>query len=108
MGTPTYTVDFARNCLHLLAEDKSGLYNMVCEGNTSRWEVAREILKHIPKAKNVKLKEVSSSFFSKNYFAPRPYSEILINEKLKREGLLKMRSWKEALAEYIALKYSDL
>jgi len=107
MGTPTYTVDFARNCLHLLSLGKSGLYHMVCEGKTSRWEVAQAILSTFPEAKGIKVEEVSSEFFSGDYFAPRPHSEILINKKLKKEGLLKMRSWKEALAEYIALKYSD-
>ena len=44
-GTPTYTYDLQKN-VQLLIENKNfGLYNMVCEGNTSRYEVAEEVLK---------------------------------------------------------------
>ena len=106
MGTPTYTVDFARNCLHLLSMGKTGLYHMVCEGETSRLEVAKAILEFLPEGKNIRLEEVGSEFFANDYFAPRPYSEILINKKLQSEGLLRMRSWQEALAEYLNQKYS--
>ena len=35
-GTPTYTFDFAKNTRKLLETDNFGLYNMVCEGKTSR------------------------------------------------------------------------
>ena len=35
-GTPTYTYDFARNTKKLIESNNYGLYNMVCEGNTSR------------------------------------------------------------------------
>ena len=44
-GTPTYTNDFAKNTLALIESDNFGLYNMACEGNTSRLEVTEEILK---------------------------------------------------------------
>ena len=43
-GTPTYTYDFAKNTEALIKTNNFGLYNMVCEGNTSRYEVASEIL----------------------------------------------------------------
>ena len=41
LGTPTYTVDFARNTELLISTELWGLYNMVCPGVTSRLEVAR-------------------------------------------------------------------
>ena len=107
MGTPTYTVDFAKNCLELLSKGKTGLYHMVCEGETSRWEVAKAILALLPGTGNTRLEEVSSEFFARDYFAPRPCSEILVNQKLRNENLLHMRNWKEALAEYLILKYSN-
>jgi dTDP-4-dehydrorhamnose reductase len=44
-GTPTYTHDFARNVKILLQKEYWGLYNMVCGGETSRLEVATEMVK---------------------------------------------------------------
>src|SRR3989339_1364864 len=44
-GTPTYTHDFAKNVKLILGKKYWGLYNMVCEGQTSRLEIARELLK---------------------------------------------------------------
>ena len=44
-GTPTYTHDFARNVKVLLEKEYWGLYNMVCGGQTSRFEVATELIR---------------------------------------------------------------
>lgn len=105
MGTPTYTVDFANNSLALLAKEKSGLYHMVCEGQTSRWEVAGEILALQGLDPSAYMQKVPSEYFAKEYFAHRPRSEILINQRLKQEGLLMMRDWKESLREYLWLRF---
>ena len=43
-GTPTFTHDFAKNVKALIEKEYWGLYNMVCEGQTSRLEVANELL----------------------------------------------------------------
>ncbi len=43
LGTPTYTHDFAANVRLLLERELWGLYNMVCGGITSRFEVAEEM-----------------------------------------------------------------
>ena len=74
---------------------------MVCDGETSRLEVAQELLKIIKKDNMVKLTEVDSQFFMKEYFAPRPPSERLINKKLNLRNLNLMRNWKKALKDYI-------
>ena len=44
-GTPTYTYDFVRNVMFLLNSEKWGVYNMVCEGEASRYDVAAEIIR---------------------------------------------------------------
>jgi dTDP-4-dehydrorhamnose reductase len=41
-GTPTYTHDFAKNVKLLIQKRCWGLYNMVCGGQTSRYEVAED------------------------------------------------------------------
>jgi len=101
LGTPTYTHDFARTTKALLASEYWGLYNMVCDGATSRLEVAKELISILGLENSVKLNEVSSDHFKKEYFAARPDSERLINRKLSLRGLNRMRSWKLSLREYI-------
>ena len=106
-GTPTYTHDFARNVKLLLEKEYWGLYNMVCGGQTSRLEVASELLKILGKEKEIKINVVSSEHFSKEYFAPRPPCERLINKKLNLRGLNVMRDWRIALREYIDNYYQN-
>jgi dTDP-4-dehydrorhamnose reductase len=106
-GTPTYTIDFATNCAALLETEYYGLYNMVCGGMTSRYEVASEIIKHTGLQGSVELLKVNSKFFEKEYYAPRPVSERLVNQKLELRGINLMRDWKICLAEYINDKYDN-
>jgi len=104
-GTPTYTHDFANNVNFLIKRGKRGLYNMVCEGETSRFEVTKEILKFLNLENEIKTIPVSSDYFKKEYFAERPPSERLINKKLNLDGLNIMRDWKVALKEYLDKDY---
>jgi dTDP-4-dehydrorhamnose reductase len=101
-GTPTYTVDFARNVKHLINKDLFGVYNLVCGGLTSRFEVAAEILRVLNLDSKIKLHKVNSEHFAKEYFVKRPKSERLLNKKLDLRGLNIMRDWKEALVEYLS------
>ena len=106
LGTPTYTHDFAKNVNVLLEKDYWGLYNMVCEGFTSRLEVARELISILNLEKRVKITEVPSDYFKNEYFADRPKSERLINRKLNLRGLNIMRGWKVTLKEYLETYYT--
>lgn len=107
LGTPTYTHDFAKNTKLLVEKEYWGLYNMVCNGFTSRLEVARELLDVLNLQNKVKINEVSFDYFKKEYFALRPESERLINRKLNLRNLNVMRTWKVALREYIEDCYLD-
>jgi len=106
-GTPTYTHDFALNVKSLLEHKYWGLYNMVCKGQTSRIEVASELLRILNLGEKVKINSVSSDYFKDEYYAPRPISERLINKKLELRNLDIMRDWRVALKEYIENYYSD-
>jgi dTDP-4-dehydrorhamnose reductase len=107
LGTPTYTLDFALNVQALLEAEYWGLYNMVCEGVTSRLEVAHELIDVLGMKERVKINEVSSDFFKAEFFAPRPDSERLINRKLALRGMNRMRDWREALKEYVDTAYAN-
>ena len=100
-GTPTFTHDFARNVKALIQKEYWGLYNMVCGGQTSRFEVAKELVDILGLADKIKLTSVSSDYFKDVYFAQRPPCERLINRKLNIRNLNLMRDWKVALREYI-------
>ena len=107
LGTPTYTHDFASNVKLLIEKGERGLFNMVCGGLTSRMEVATELVRLLNVQNDIKITEVSSAFFSKEYFAERPACERLINKKLDDLGLNIMRDWKIALKEYLKDYYSN-
>jgi len=105
LGTPTYTHDFARNVEELLSRGYWGLYNMVCSGVTDRMEVATTLIQLLGIQNEVGIKEVPSDYFKKQYFAPRPSSERLINRKLRLRNMDFMRNWKVALEEYLKTSY---
>ena len=108
LGTPTYTIDFAKNVELILRFEYWGLYNLVCKGITSRYEVAKEILKNLNLDQKIKLNSVSSEFFKNEYFAPRPYSERLLTFKIDLRNINIMRRWELALKEYIIENYQEL
>lgn len=102
LGTPTYVKDFTLQIEKLIQEKAYGVYNAVCQGNASRYDVAKELLKLLGLTETVKLNMVGSEFWAEQYFAPRPASERLLTTKLKVQGLYVMRPWQEALAEYVS------
>jgi dTDP-4-dehydrorhamnose reductase len=106
-GTPTYTHDFAETVKELIKTDYYGLYNMVCDGQTSRLEVAEELINIIGLGEKIKVAPVKSDYFAKEFFAPRPDCERLVNSKLNLRGINKMRNWKISLKEYLDNYYSD-
>jgi dTDP-4-dehydrorhamnose reductase len=106
-GTPTFTIDFARNVKLLFEKQYWGLYNLVCRGQTSRMEVAKELINVLGMNDKVKMIEVNSDYFKDIYFAPRPPSERLVNKKLDLRGINVMRDWQVALRDYIDLYYKD-
>ena len=106
-GTPTYTHDFANNLKLLLENQKWGLFNMVCSGFVKRSEVAKELLSIINLEEKIKITEVGSDYWKKEYFVSRPDSECLINKKLDLLNMNKMRDWKICLREYIRDYYQQ-
>jgi len=106
LGTPTYTRDFAHNVRLVLERRWWGLYNMVCQGATSRLEVAQALVEELGVGNAVKIRPVSSSYFAETYFAPRPDCERLVNRRLALRGLDVMRPWREALADYVRTDYA--
>jgi dTDP-4-dehydrorhamnose reductase len=100
LGVPTYTKDFANSILrHIQEELPYGLYNMVSEGEASRYETAVAINEYLDLG--LTINKVDSEYYKEEYFAPRPYSEKLINKGLTDLGRNYMRNWKVCLEDYL-------
>lgn len=108
LGTPTYTADFAKGMIKVIESEKYGLYNQVCSGSGSRLDVAVKMIEYLGLTDKIKITKVNSEHFSEEYFAPRPHSEILINQKLNEAGLNFMRDWDICLREYCELLKKQL
>jgi len=107
LGTPTLTWDFATNLRALLDTKYYGLYNMVCGGLTGRFEVATELVRLLNLSNEVTVNAVPSSYFSAEFFAPRPPNERLVNRKLDLRCMNLMRDWKVALRDYVEADWSE-
>jgi dTDP-4-dehydrorhamnose reductase len=99
-GTPTYTWDLARSMDKIISTEYYGLYNIVCEGDCSRFDLAKEFISDLNLSDQIKINVVPSDYFEREYYAPRPASEKLTNQKLKARNLLFMRDWRVCLKEY--------
>lgn len=98
-GTPTYTKDFAKTILKYIEEDLPyGLYHNVGNGSCNRFQVAQKLISNLDL--DIKVTECKSTLYEKEYFAPRPLSEILINKKLSDLGMNYMKLWEDSLDEY--------
>ena len=106
-GTPTFTHDFAKSVKIQIEKEYWGLYNMACEGLTSRLEVGMEMVKILGLEKIIKITPVSSDYFRDVYFAARPPSERLEDRKLRIRGLNGMRDWPLALKDYLENYYYE-
>jgi len=100
-GTPTYVPDFSRCLTALIDSGSYGLYHMACEGEGTRYDVARLIIDVLGYRDRVSLEPVRSSFFQAEYPAPRPPSEIMRNRALDLQQANLMRPWRVALTEYL-------
>ena len=84
---------------HIEEELPYGLYNMVSQGEASRYETAVAMNEYLNLG--LTIHKVDSDYFKTEYFAPRPYSEKLINKSLNDLNKNYMRNWKVCLHEYL-------
>ena len=101
LGTPTYTVSFAEGIFKVVESGLYGLYNQVCGGDCSRYDVAVELVRLLGLKDEIEITKVSSEYFKTEYFAPRPASEKLVNFKLNARKINYMPDWKDALSQYV-------
>ena len=98
-GSPTSAAELARFIIYLIRTDKYGIWHGVCDGSTSWYEFTKEIMRLSGKTEIEVLPIKSEEYKTK---AKRPHCSVLSNEKLHRETEFKIKSWKEALKEYLS------
>lgn len=98
IGSPTYAKDLVRGIKRLLETGYYGLYHMVNAGSASRYDVAL-VVRDALGCPNIHIVPVSSAHFPLP--APRARSEAMRNLKLDLLKLNSMRSWQEAVGEYV-------
>ncbi len=99
VGTPTYTPDLAQAISQLIETDYYGIYHITNSGSCSWCEFARYIFDVA--GKDVKVIPVTASEFARP--APRPHYSVLENKKWIENGFEPLRSYKDAVSEYIEL-----
>jgi len=99
IGSPTYTVDLATAIAELIKKPLYGIYHITNSEHCSWYEFAREIFNVA--GIEVDLTPVKTEEFPRP--APRPKYSVLENYNWKMEGFNKIRSYKEALKDYMKL-----
>ena len=97
-GTPTSSLELARMILYIIEKGEYGVYHGTCEGMTSWYEFAKEIMRQA--GKKVKVSPVTTAQYTASV-AKRPMYSVLENKKLNSMGDYRMKEWKEALTEYM-------
>lgn len=90
-GTPTFAKDFINALKNIILKGEKGIFHIVNSGVASRYDVAKELIKIT--GSNVNLVSVSSESFSLGVKS--------INTGGLDSQKIKLRSWQEALKEYI-------
>lgn len=96
-GTPTFAKDLTATILRLLNSEAYGTYHATCQGECSWYEFACEVFKQI--GKPIELVPVTTAEFYRP--AKRPANSVLDNYMLQMTVGDPMRSWQEALKEYL-------
>lgn len=104
IGTPTSTADVARAIYRLLDSEAYGIYHASCQGQCSWYDFACEIFRLA--GKRVQVLPVTSEEFPRP--AKRPAYSVLDNYMLRMTVGDPMRSWQEALAEYMQIETDRL
>lgn len=97
VGTPTYTPDLAEAIGKLIETDYYGIYHITNSGSCSWCEFAKYIFEIA--GVDVKVTPVTASEFARP--APRPSYSVLNNKRWADNGFEPLRSYKEAIKDYL-------
>ena len=96
-GSPTSAGELARFIIYLIQTEKYGIWHGVCDGSTSWYEFTKEIMKL--SGRDVDVIPIKSEEYKTK--AKRPYYSVLSNEKMHKETEFEIKSWQDALKDYL-------
>lgn len=100
VSSPTYTKDLAGKIAQLINTEYYGIFHITNRGSCSWYEFAREILR-LAGLKTPVIPITSDAYPQK---ARRPRFSVLDNYHLRLLGMDDMRTWQEALKDYMISK----
>ena len=98
IGSPTYTADLAKAISVLIRYDAQGIFH-VANSDLCTWCTFGQAILKLSGINRVKVIPISSKEFGRP--AVRPSYSVLNCQKLKKETGLALRSWSEALKDYL-------
>ncbi|MDO5848659.1 MAG: dTDP-4-dehydrorhamnose reductase [Methanobrevibacter sp.] len=97
VGSPTYTLDLAKAISELIKTDNYGIYHVTNSDSCSWFEFAKLIFELADV--DVEVTPVTAKEFARP--APRPSYSVLDNRKWVENGFEPLRSYKDAIKDYI-------
>jgi dTDP-4-dehydrorhamnose reductase len=104
VGSPTYTVDLSRAISLLIQKKASGIFHVTNRDICSWFDFGQAILK-LSGMEEVKVLPISSGELDRK--AVRPSYSVLSTQRLKQETGNELRSWSEALKDFLAILQRD-
>ena len=103
IGSPTYTEDLSKLLVDMVDKNKKGLFHATNEEYCTWYEFA----KYIFEVNNIDMKV--NPILTKDYktLATRPLNSKLNKDKLDKEGLDRLPSWKDATQRYCKILRRD-
>lgn len=99
VGSPTYAKDLAAFIAELIKTELYGIYHATNTGSCSWYQFACSIFR-MAGLSHIKVKPVSTVELGRP--APRPAYSVLDHYCIRLSGFTDLRSWEEALQEYLA------
>ena len=96
IGNPTYAPDAAAGIAKLIDHDLPGIYHLVNEGYTSRFDFAAEVLRQ--SGRDVPLTPIHAAEWPRA--SKPPLHAVVVNQAAAALGI-RQRPWQEALADYV-------
>ena len=99
-GSPTYAKDIAEPLSILIEKGESGIYHICNDGSCTWYELAQEVFMAL--GMDIQVTAVSSQALNRK--AARPAYSVFDTKKVRNSTGIAMRSWQEALREYLQKK----
>ena len=105
VGNPTWTMDIVRQTEEILSRNLCGLFHATSEGETTWYGLARLVFDELH-LDRVMLEPCTTAEYPRS--APRPSYSSLENDRLKGIGINIMRSYRQALSEFLQIHHERL